>query len=92
MVLLPATRLASVLLLTVALLTTASQALADEVAAIPNSADERARASFDEFARYVPVQHFAQRPFADAVADQTMPRNPPSKFEFIELAQRPMVR
>ena len=51
MVLLPPTRLVSVLLLTAALLTTASQALADEVAAIPNSADERARASFDEFAR-----------------------------------------
>ena len=44
-------RLITVCTLAVALLLMAAPALADNVAAIPNSADERARTSFSDFAR-----------------------------------------
>ena len=44
-------RLITICTLAVALLLMAAPALADDVAAIPNSADERARTSFSDFAR-----------------------------------------
>jgi len=44
-------RLITICTLAVGLLLIAAPALADEVAAIPDSADERARASFSDFAR-----------------------------------------
>ncbi len=48
---LPPARLITICTLAVALLLIAAPALADDVAAIPNSADERARTSFSDFAR-----------------------------------------
>jgi hypothetical protein len=48
---LPPARLITICTLAVALLLMAAPALADDVAAIPNSADERARTSFSDFAR-----------------------------------------
>ncbi len=44
-------RLITICTVTVALLLMAAPTIADEVAAIPNSADERARTSFSDFAR-----------------------------------------
>ncbi len=44
-------RLITICTVTVALLLMAAPTVADEVAAIPNSADERARTSFSDFAR-----------------------------------------
>jgi len=51
MTLLSPSRFVSICTLAVALLLLAAPALADDVASIPNSADERARNSFSEFAR-----------------------------------------
>ena len=48
---LPPARLITICTLAVALVLIAAPALADDVAAIPNSADERARTSFSDFAR-----------------------------------------
>ena len=44
-------RLITICTVTVALLLMAAPTIADDVAAIPNSADERARTSFSDFAR-----------------------------------------
>jgi len=51
MTLLSSSKLISICTIAVALLLLAAPALADDVASIPDSADERARASFSEFAR-----------------------------------------
>jgi len=48
---LPPAKLITICTLAVALLLMAAPALADDVAAIPDSADERARTSFSDFAR-----------------------------------------
>lgn len=51
MTLLSPPKLISICTIAVALMLLAAPALADDVASIPDSADERARASFSEFAR-----------------------------------------